>query len=543
LTRLLPSDLRTWTAVVIAAAVTAYAASLFNDLLAADLLLIDVTADGHDPTQVGGLTRWWLAAQTTLFGLHPFGFRLTGLLLHAINSCLLLLVARQWTSSTTAGLAAVLFAVWPSGSQAILSLPAHGALLGTGLLLLGLYFTQISGHRTGHRTLATLGLVVTTVLALHTTVQVAALPGLMLMSHRRRNARRLPPPVLAMHLLGYGSVVVWLLSRLPAWSGSGALVDILSNPLALLPTTQRVMMGLDQGWHYAQLLVMPIGLSADYGYGVIDLSTTMVTGLQAGLLLALLAMALLRFIRLAELTMLGVLWVAATLLPVSNILLTGEAAFSEAYLYLPMVGFSLSLAACLVSLSLASLSWRTTAPVVRRAVVGLLLVFMCGRTMWRCTDWQNAERMWERTVATQPTSARAHDALGTAMYVRGAFVAAEARHRRGIGIYRRFSTAHYNLGLSLYAQEKWAEALKAFERTCQLQPQWGAAHLNRGATLFRQGQWMPAADAYRLAAELRPAWHVPWLNLADALRAAGDAAAAAAAIEQAKQLGAALPFE
>jgi tetratricopeptide (TPR) repeat protein len=530
---------RNWTVLVVAAVVAVYAASLFNELLAADLLLIDITADGYDPTQGGRLTRWWLAAQTVVFGLHPFGFRLTGLLLHAINSCLLLLVARQWTSSTTAGLAAVLFAVWPSGSQAVLSLPAHGVLLGTGLLLLGLYCTQIRGHRS----LLALGLVATTVLALHATVQVAALPGLMLLGQRRRNARSLPPPSLMMHLLGYGSVVVWLLARLPAWSDSGAVVDILSNPLALLPTTQRVMIGLDQGWHYAQLLVMPMRLSADYGYGVINLSTTVGTGLQAGLLLALLGFALLRFIRLAELTMLGVLWVAATLLPVSNILLTGEAAFSEAYLYLPMVGFSLSLAACLSSWSLASLSWRTTGPMVRRVVVGLLLVFMCGRTLWRCTDWQNAERLWEHTVATQPNSARAYDALGTALYVRGAFVAAEARHRRGIGIYPRFATAHYNLGLSLYAQGKWAAALAAFERTCQLQPQRAAAHLNRGATLFRQGRWMPAADAYRLAAELRPAWPVPWLNLADALRAAGDAAAAAAAIEQAKQLGAVLPFE
>jgi hypothetical protein len=86
---------RNWTVLVVAAVVAVYAASLFNELLAADLLLIDITADGYDPTQGGRLTRWWLAAQTVVFGLHPFGFRLTGLLLHAINSCLLLLVA-QW---------------------------------------------------------------------------------------------------------------------------------------------------------------------------------------------------------------------------------------------------------------------------------------------------------------------------------------------------------------------------------------------------------------------------------------------------------------
>ena len=54
---------------------------------------------------------------------------------------------------------------------------------------------------------------------------------------------------------------------------------------------------------------------------------------------------------------------------------------------------------------------------------------------------------------------------------------------------------------------------------------------------------MPAADAYRQAAELRPVWWVPWLNLADALRAAGDEEAAAAAMQQARELGAVLPFD
>ncbi len=531
--RFIPTDLRRGAILVACAAFAAYAASLANDLLAADLRLIDVATQGYDPDATGRFLHWWFEMQGGLFDLHAVGYRLIAVLLHVINCGLVLLVARQFTSATTAGLGALIFAVWPSGSQAILSLGSQTALLATGLVLSALYLASARGHLW----LRTIGFVAAVVLALNASAQATVLPLLLLLIHRRQQIRGAQPPSLTMHLVAYGAVVVWLLIRLPRWLGSGDFIDVLRNPLVQLPTTQRIMIALDQGWQYAQLAVMPIRLSADYGFGVIESETSLVTGLRVGLLLGLVLLALVRYMKKADFLTFGMLWTAAAILPVSNVIAATSDAFSEAHLYLAMVGFSLSLAASSSSL------FAATRQRMGRWIVFLLVLLACRQTIWRCADWRDAERLWARTVVVQPTSAQAHLSLGTLLQARGATVAAQAHYQRAIGIYPRFAAAHYNLGLSLYNEGEWAEALAQFDMTCQLEPQRAAAHLNRGAALFRLGQWMQAADAYRHAAELRPAWPVPWLNLADALRAAGDVHAAAAAIEEARRLGAILPFD
>ena len=520
-------SLRVWAGRIVAAVVVVYGVSVANDLLLADTRLI---ADRADMVSLDRVPAWSVEVQHALFGQGSIGYRLTAMLVHLLNCGLLLLVARRWTSASLAGWGTLIFAIWPSGSQAVLHLGSQAELLTTTWILSALW---LSGGGRFH-VIRAVGLLLIVILGLHTSAQAFALPLFLLLVHHRLARRGQPTPTWLMHLSAYGTAAGWLLWKMSTRAADAAIIDPLTNPLASLPTSQRVMVALDQGWSYAQSLLVPLRLSADYGFGVIDVSATLTTCVRVGLLLALLGFVLLRFVRHADLLSLGVLWWAVALLPASNVVSRIDLARSDAYLYLAMVGGSLSLAALLTTLSTSS---RT------RWIVATLLVMMGARTIAWCRDWRDDEHLWAATVVAQPSSARAHEALATALQRRGASVAAQAHYQRAIGLYPRFATAHLNLGLSLYEEGRWPAALDQFDIVCQLQPLNATAHLNRGAALFRQGLWMPAADAYRQAAELRPAWPVPWLNLGDALRAAGDEDAAAAAADHARSLGAVLSFD
>lgn len=533
---LLNWSLGTWTGLVLAAALAAYGLSLGNGFVAADLHLIDPMADGYAPPTVSWLTGQLIGAQVGLFGRQPALMHLVSLLLHGGASLLLLLAARRWAGPATAGMAAVLFAVWSSGSQAIFSVASQGEALAAVLVLLALWLASASTQRP---VVQTMSVAVAGMLALMASTQAVALPLLLFLVHHRLRHRQQPLPSMTTHLTAYGLVLAMLLWRLPTWSASIALLDPLTNPLVLQPTLARIILALDGGWSYARLCLLPVRLSADYGVGVIETIPSLITGLRAGALLGLLGVAAWRYHRRADLLSLGLLWWAASLLPVSNVLAPVSSAMSETYLYLPMAGFCLSLAAALMGLRSAASGWQSPA-LWAGTILVLIMVF---RTASRGADWATDERVWMATVAAQPSSARAHEALATALQARGNPVAAEQHYLRAIAIYPRFTTAHYNLGLALYDQQRWQEALSRFDQVCQLQPQHASGHLNRGAALYRLGRWMPAADAYRQAAELRPVWPVPWLNLADALRAAGDTQAAAAAMAQARDLGAVTPLD
>ncbi|MBT3342412.1 MAG: tetratricopeptide repeat protein [Gemmatimonadetes bacterium] len=567
--------MRTWVGIVLAAGLLAYAVSAGNGFLAEDLRAIGSPVDGHVESYQqhgpGGLTGWFLTTQATLFGLRPVPFHAMGLLQHLAASLLLLWASRRWTDPVTAGLAAGLFAVWPSGSQAVFSIASGGELLSAALLLLAIRLATWPGRPA----LQAGAIALAGIAALQASVQALSLPLLLLLIHHRQRHRRLVGPHLASHLVAYGIALAWLLWHLPTWSASMALLDPLTNPLALQPTTSRILLALDGGWTYARLSFWPVSLSADYGFGVIDAAPSLATGVWAGVLLAGLVTIAWRYHRRGDLVSMGLLWWAAALLPMSNVVVPTAHALSEASLYLPMAGLCLSLAACVQAL----VAWVT--PTLSRAPgsvtgrvtgcgpsgesghasghasghslggwrspvlwMGATLMLLAGSaTARRGADWRTDETLWASTLLAAPTSARAHGALATALHARGVEIPAEQHYLKAISLYPRYVTAHYNLGLTLYAQGRWGDALAQFDRTCQLQPQHAAAHLNRGATLYRMGQWMPAADAYRQAAELRPVWWVPWLNLADALRAAGDEEAAAAAMQQARELGAVLPFD
>ncbi len=343
-------SLRVWVGIIIVAGMLADGVSAGNGLLAADLQLVDPSA--------AGLTGWSLTTAVTLFGQQPMPFHLVGLLQHLAASLMLLWAARRWTDPVTAGIAAGLFAVWPSGSQAVFSIASSTELLAAVLVLVAIRLAAWPKRPV----LQVGGIALAGMVALQASAQALGLPLLLLLIHHRQRHQHVARPNLVSHLAAYGIALAWLLWHLPTWSASMALLDPLRNPLLLQSTTSRILPALDGGWTYARLSLWPFSLSADYGIGVIEMAPSFVTAIWAGVLLACVVTIAWRYHQRADLLSMGLLWWMAALLPVSNVVAPTTRALSEAYLYLPVAGLCLSLSAAVTGVTgrlSATGGWRS----------------------------------------------------------------------------------------------------------------------------------------------------------------------------------------
>ena len=80
-----------------------------------------------------------LALDYSVWGLNPFGFHLTNVLLHTFNTLLLCGLARKWLSPTGAVLTSLFFALHPIQTHAVNVISTRGDLLATFFALLSLY--------------------------------------------------------------------------------------------------------------------------------------------------------------------------------------------------------------------------------------------------------------------------------------------------------------------------------------------------------------------------------------------------------------------
>ena len=175
------------------------------------------------------------------------------------------------------------------------------------------------------------------------------------------------------------------------------------NPAASAPTPRRVLTALKVLAVAIKLLVLPVGLSADYSFRQISVVTSAgEPGALAGILvaagLALLAAVLWRRQRVAF------VWLGLSLLTygvVSNLCIPIGTIFAERLLYLPSVGFC-----ALVVMALARPSGRW-----RRVAAAVLLVGWGALTVQRNPVWHDQLGFAEALAADAPDSSHAHHVL------------------------------------------------------------------------------------------------------------------------------------
>jgi Tfp pilus assembly protein PilF len=466
-----------------------------------------------------------------IWGVRPFGYHLTNILLHAATSILVLILASRWLSSLrAAAAAAALFAVHPVHTQSVTWIAGRTDLLATVFLLMALALIHRGVGPAGTRaprsgpppppspTLLAAGLLFLA-LALLSKEMAVTFPALLALhawfvtreggfASRRSRMRPWLPPLAASAIV----VAAWLLLRMAVVGSAAGFAD---DPHAW--------------WHPAEgsasrLMAIPLIAAFYIGRILLPLWLGFESGIEpaGGLLrpmswiaaagVALTILFAYRMRRRQPAVPFGIAWALVALLPVLNIFPIFESAM-EHFAYLPSVG--LILAATAAGAALIRM------PEVKVAALVILVVLLGGRTMARNGDWRDEESFWRITTRDTP-SARAWNNLGLHLRERGDLEGASEALGEVLRLRPDLASSHSNLGVLDAAAGRRTLAIRRFNEALAIDPVNADALYNLALVLEsnelgeRYGTGFPADEAlaaYRRLLEAHPGHAEGWTNI------------------------------
>jgi len=226
-----------------------------------------------------------------------------------------------------------------------------------------------------------------------------------------------------------------------------------------------------------------------------------------------------------------VLWVfyGVSLAPVLGLVKLGQAATADRYTYLACLGWALAAGAVLLRGLRCGRTGRSASIVLAALICGVL-GFLSARQI---AVWRNSESLWSNALRHNPKHIYAANNLGTALLEQGRTDEAIAQLLIAIRNHPVSAYAFYNLGNALAKKGVTDKAMAAYREALRWDGSYFQAHNNLAALLASQGQISEAEKHFRDAIRLRPAMAHAHLGLADILRDTGRTAEAISEYEQA----------
>jgi len=345
------------------------------------------------------LTIFTFSLEYPIWGVWAAGFRITNLLLHAVNGWLVFLLARGLLGSPVAALAsAVVYIVHPIQTEAVVSIVGRSELLAAGL-----FFSAWLAFRKDRTWVSAL----VYFLAALAKESAITLPAVLLveMALTQGGIRKVRESWHRFAVLGMTGMA-YLTLRFYVLGGLGIPTNgqYLNGTMTLFErwlTSGRVFL------QYFKLILAPVQTASDY-----DFNSVPVAGIgdwDAWLGLAIVGGGIILALRLSKIrpvVSIGILFFFIALLPASNWIMPIALLMAERFLYLPIFGFAL----------LAGLMWAGIQQGrVRRLAAGGFLTLAVLLCISHNYVWQDTLTFHENAVRIVPNNARARLGYGFAL--------------------------------------------------------------------------------------------------------------------------------
>jgi tetratricopeptide (TPR) repeat protein len=526
----------------------------------------------------------WMSLQLDyqLFGLQPWGYHATNLLLHTANTILLFVALRRLTGAVWRSAAvAAFFAVHPLHVESVAWVAERKDLLSALFWMLALWAYAGYAERSG---LARYLLVVLAFLAsLLSKPMAVTLPCVLLLLDywplgrlrfggdpetriEDRGSRIEKGNVRSSILDPRTSRFLILAEKLPllALAGGVCVITLLAQRGAVKTLEQfslpvRLLNALLAYVGYIGKLFWPHPLAAFYPHPGARLPIAQAAA--AGVLLASISAWVLLQPRQRGYLVVGWFWYLGTLVPVIGLVQVGSHAVADRYTYLPLIGLFLMLVwgvpdfltrphkpeaaallcACVVATRLHIPSWHNTLTVWLHALEvtpehNAQAHAGVGQALQESGSIQEALGHFEEVVRLEPDRATSHLNLGLVLGMLGRMDEAESHLRRAVQLDPQDAVAHTDLATLLARRGQVEEALGLFDEALAFHPNDAATHYNLGGVLMKQGQVEEAARHFTDAAEIDPLLADARDSLGTALQRQGKLPEAMACYRQAVAL-------
>jgi len=501
----------------------------------------------------------WLAhmLDVELFGLAPGPHHLVNVALHALNACLVLLLARALLASPwAAALAAALFALHPLRVESVAWASERKDVLCATFFLAGLllYLRYARAPSLGRYSLVALALA----LALLSKPMAVTFPCVALLldvwplrrlelehpfsaGARRAGLEKLPLLALA----ALGALSTWFAQEV-----GGAASGILAVPFGL-----RLLNALASYGVYLRESFWPAELAVFHPLAAVVSPEPRAALLPAAALgvLVLVAVSAIAWRARARAPwfLLGWCWYLGLLVPVIGLKQVGAQAHADRYTYLPLIGVAWIVAGLAHALARRRPSLARPVALLAMLSVGALAV----RTRAQLATWRDTQSLFEHALAVEEKSYVAHAALGAYYLDRGERERARAHLEAALAIDALDASALNTLGRmeleagNLAAAEqfllrakqvhasKWVRyhvgrlkllqgnlpaAAREFGAALELDPSLVDARFNLGQTLFQLGRKDEARACFEALRELEPRHAGAWNGLGVLALEAGE---------------------
>ncbi|MFZ5565347.1 MAG: tetratricopeptide repeat protein, partial [Thermodesulfobacteriota bacterium] len=467
-------------------------------------------------------TELFIGIEHVLFGTDYGMYRMGCLLLHVANGLLLFFTLRLMTGAFwKSALVAALFVLHPLNVEPVAWLVGIRVVLCSFLALasLFLYALHVRRESTWSYTLA----LVCFMISITSVPMYVTLPCVLLLTDywplERFPLLTSPSPEVGRAAFNWKAAGWLAWEKMPFFLGilGMSAVVLVSHELPFVhhhPLTQRL---LNIPLAYVQYLARffcPTGLSVFYPLPAV-FSTWKVAG--AVLLLLAITAAALRTAVTHRFFIVGWLWFAGMMVPLSGVVQIGTQAMADHYTYLPMIGL---LAAVIWGWESLLGRWKA-APVVSAAAAATVLFVFMVLSARQVGVWKNSFTLLEHALAVTENNYEAHNHLGQAFAEKGDREKAVFHFSRALAIRPDHVKSHHNLATVYMQAGNLEKAGSHFEQALRTDPSNIQSLNSLGLVLAAQGRLAEAFDRYRQALAIAPRYFQALNNLATALAAAG----------------------
>ena len=461
-----------------------------------------------------------------VWGMNPFGYHLTNMVLHAANAVFFYFITRRllsiafsmptneapWRLEVGSAFAALLFAIHPLRVESVAWVTERRDVLSGFFFLWTIYCylraALIAEPRSHRRWLA--GALVVYTLSLLSKASAMTLPVVLLLLDiyplRRLRGGLLAwykPPlrkVLWEKLPFLGLALLFAATALFAQHITKTL-----KPLAEYDVASRIAQALYGLVFYLWKTLLPTGLSVLYELPTNTDSRFLMVALTAGGIVMAMGLALFFLRRRYPGVAIAGLYYVAMIAPVLGLVQSGPQLVADRYSYFSCMGWAV------LSGAVASYVWglwqqgnlsRTKFNLFGVTAAGLLLAL--GILTWRQTQfWHDSERLWNHALTIDPNSISAYINLGGEMRIQGKTDAAVLYYSKAASLRRNVALPYWNLGDLFMQRGELDEAARSYRKVLDIDPKSVRGYQGLAAVRAKQGHYEEAVALYfkALAAE------------------------------------------
>ncbi len=444
-------------------------------------------------------TSFWM--EYHLWQMHPLGYHLVNILLHALNAVLLWLLLR-YLSVPGAWLAAAIFALHPVHVESVAWVTERKNVL-SGLFYLSsilayLRFLNLHSPNSGRRwRFYPLALFLYLCALLSKTVACTMPAAVLLLLWWKRNRVRWLEVLALTPFFAVGTVLglttVWMEKHYVGAQGAAWALSFVDRCLI----AGRAL------WFYAGKLLWPHKLTFIYPRWQIN------SAIWWHYLFPLLAVAVILILwllrnRIGKGPLVAVLFFGGTLFPALGFFDVYPMQFSfvaDHFQYLASIGLIVLAVAGLASFFRRLGPWQN---IIEYAACLVGLSFLGVLTWQQANLYKDSETLWHDTIAKNPRAWIAHNNLGVVLREQGRIDEAIYHWNRVVEIKPDHEKALNNLGVVFDRQGKFQEAVDHYARAIQIKPDFAGAYNNLGVVLRKQGKLEEAIYHFSQALQINP---------------------------------------